>query len=71
MKRLSEIRKEIQGYIDSLPDSKLEALKPILTLLTDNTLVIETNLTEEEKEIIRMGRAEYRRGGYVSLDSIQ
>lgn len=68
---MSAIRKEILEYIDAIPDSKLEALKPILTLLANDTLTIETNLTEDEKEIIRNGRKKYAQGGFVPLDSIR
>jgi len=65
---LSELRKEVLECIDRIPDSKLEALRPILRLLTnDDTPVIETDLTEEEKEIIRAGREEYKAGGYIPL----
>ncbi len=32
-----------------------------------DTLILETDLTDEEKEIIRQGREEYKKGGYVSL----
>jgi len=67
---MSAIRQEILDYIDDISDSKLEALKPILTLLVDDTLIIETNLTDEEKAIIKAGREEYKSGGFVPLDSI-
>lgn len=39
-------------------------------LKQDDTIRIETNLTEEEKEIVRRGREEYAKGGFVPLDSI-
>ena len=68
---MSELRAEVHEYIDNLPDQKLAALKPILTLLMDEPLVIETDLTDEEKEIIRRGREEHKKGKYVSLDSIE
>ena len=68
---MSELRKEIQGYINVLPDSKLAALKPLLTLLADDVPIVEADLTDEERAIIARGRTEYKRGGYVSLDSIQ
>ncbi len=68
---MSELRKELHNYLDFLPESKLKALKPILILLADDTIVVETNLTDDEKEIIRQGRKEYEKGGYVSLDSIE
>lgn len=65
---MSELRKEVLDCIDHIPDSKLEALRPILRLLTsDDASVIETDLTEEEKEIIRAGREEYKAGGYIPL----
>lgn len=67
---MSEVRKEVLDCIDRLPDSKLEALRPILRLLTNDAPVIETDLTEEEKAIIRAGREEYKAGGYVPLASI-
>ncbi len=67
---MSELRAEVLEYIDLLPDSKLEALRPILQLLTNDAPVIETNLTDEEKEIIRAGREEYKAGGYIPLDEI-
>lgn len=67
---MSEIRKEVQDCIDSLPDSKLAALKPILTLLVSDTIIIETDLTDEEKAIIALGREEYKAGGFVPLETI-
>lgn len=67
---MTALRQEVLNYINELPDSKLAALKPILTLLTDDTVRIETDLTENEKEIVRRGREEYAKGGFVSLDNI-
>ena len=67
---MSELRKEVLECIDQLPDSKLEALRPLLRLLTNEDYVIETDLTEEEKEIIRAGREEYRKGGFVPLSEL-
>lgn len=48
------------GDIDCCPDR----------LYRDSTPVIETDLTEEEKAIIRAGREEYKAGGYVPLSSL-
>ena len=67
---MSEVRKEVLDCIDLLPDSELEAIRPILKLLVNNLLIIETNLTDEEKEIIRASRKEYKTGSYISLEEI-
>ena len=68
---MTAIRKEVLEYIESIPDSRLEALKPILVLLANDVIEIETDLTDEEKEIILQGRKEYAKGGFVSLDDIR
>jgi len=65
---MTAIRKEIMDYIDDIPDIKLEALRPILTLLADEIIIVETNLTEEEKIIVSEGREEYKKGGFIPLD---
>ena len=68
---MTAIRQEILDYINDIPDTKLEALKPILLLLVDDeTFVIETNLTDEEKIIIYNGREEYKKGEFVSIEDI-
>lgn len=67
---MSEIRKEIHEYIDCLSENELAALKPILTLLVDEPLIIETDLTDEEKAIIAEGMEEYKKGGFVPLETI-
>jgi hypothetical protein len=64
---MTAIRKEVLEYIDILPDSKLEGLKPILSMLTDDIAVIEFDLTDDEKEIIRQGREEYKQGNFIPL----
>ena len=38
--------------------------------LTPPEYVIETDLTEEEKELIRQGEEEYAKGNFVTLESI-
>ena len=67
---MSEVRREVLDYIERLSDTKLEALKPILRLLTKDSPAVETDLTEEEKAVIHAGREEYRAGKYVPLSSI-
>ena len=39
--------------------------------LIDMSLVFETDLTDEEKGIIRQGEEEYRKGDYISLKSLE
>ena len=67
---MSELRKEVLECIDQIPDTKLEALKPILLLLVNDSPIVENVLTEEEQAIIRAGRKEYKQGGFVPLSSI-
>ena len=67
---ISPIRQEVQGYINQLPEFQLEVLRPLLALLLADIHVVETDLTEEEKAIIREGRAEYARSGGVPLASV-
>ena len=67
---MSEVRKEVLDCIERLPDAKLEALRPILRLLTDDEPVIGTDLTDEEKAIIQKGREEYKAGAYIPLSSL-
>lgn len=67
---MNAIRKEILEYIENISDSKLEALKPVLAVLADESVIIETDLTDEEKAIVKEGRENYKEGKFVSLDSI-
>lgn len=67
---MSAIRQEILEYINELPDIKLEAIKPILAILVDNNITVETDLTDEEKDIIKRGRKEYENENFVPLDNL-
>jgi hypothetical protein len=67
---MSVIKKEIQEYINVLPDSALLALKPLLMLLIAEEPIVEDDLTEEEKAIILRGREEYSKGTYVPIEEI-
>ncbi len=67
---MSAVRQEVLNYINCLPDTKLAALVPILNELVNNTVMVETNLTENEKNIVAKGREQYKNGGFISLDSI-
>jgi len=57
------IRRELKRYIDVIPENNLEIVRPMLSFLAENQaaynpLVIETNLTADEKAVIRAGRKE-------------
>ena len=69
---MSELRKELHRCLDTISDKGLVALKPLLTLLShdDDELVIETDLTDEEREIVARGWEEYSQGGYIPLEDI-
>ena len=56
---MTTIRQEVLNCINDLSDAKLEALRPLLRLLVDEPLIIETDLTEEEKASIEEERREY------------
>ena len=53
------VRQEIHAYINDIPESKLIELKPLLFALADESIVIEYDLTEEERTIIAKGLKEY------------
>ena len=69
---MSAVKKEIQEYINVLPDKALLALRPLITLLIAEEPIVETDLTDEEKGIIRRGRMEYKNNsnGFVPLESV-
>ena len=68
---MTAIRQEVLDFINDIPDNKLMALKPILAVLVDDSISIETDLTDTEKQIILNGRAEYKNGGFTPLSDIQ
>ena len=52
-------------YIDIIPESNLEIVRPMLSFLAKNQttyepFIIETNLSAEEKAIIKAGRKELK-----------
>jgi hypothetical protein len=72
---VAEIRQELHGYVDAMPEKSLEAIRAFFRAFTemfqtDEALVWETDLTEEEIAIIDAGereRAEHPES-YTSLD---
>ena len=67
------IRREIHSLIDTMPERNLYALRPLLNALVDGPVIIETDLTDEEKAIIEAGDKHYREHpeDFVPLESIQ
>ena len=54
------LRQEVHAFIDTLTERSLYALKPLLNVLSDNEpLIIETDLTDEEHELIADTVKEY------------
>jgi len=49
-------RQRLHDYIDTMPDYGLSIVEPLLAHFADEPLVIETNLTAEEKADIEEGR---------------
>jgi hypothetical protein len=58
-----------------MPERKLNALRPLFDVLVDddNTVVIETDLTDEEHALIEEGVKHYHKHpeDFVPLESIQ
>jgi hypothetical protein len=67
------VREEIHAYIDDISESKLIALKPLLSALADESIIIERDLTEEERNIINKGMLEYESNPekFIPLDKIK
>jgi hypothetical protein len=67
------LRKELKGYIETMPERSLYALKPLLTVLSKPLYTIETDLTADEIAMIDEGMAEYRKNpsSFVPLESMQ
>ena len=65
-------RKELHNLIDTLPERKLKALRPLLDVLTEDELIIETDLTDEEKKWIEEGDRQFKEHpeDFVTLDSL-
>jgi hypothetical protein len=66
------LRKELHTFLDMIPERNLYALKPLLTVLADEPIVIETDLTNEEHELIEESVQRFHADptGFVSLENI-
>jgi hypothetical protein len=67
------VRQEIHNLVDTMPERNLYALRPLLDALVDEPIIIETDLTDEEKAIIEEGDKHYREHleDFVPLESIR
>jgi len=54
------LRKQLHGYIDTMPEKNLAALKPLLSVLAEPLYTIEPATPEETKKAERRLR-EYRK----------
>ena len=63
-------RQRLHEYIDAMPEYSLPIVEPILAHFADEPLVIETNLTPDEKADIKEGRKLRREHPeeFISLD---
>jgi hypothetical protein len=68
---VTALRKELHAFIDTIPEQRLSALRPLLADMADQDwLVIETELTQEEIAICEAGAKEYRKHpeNFINLD---
>jgi hypothetical protein len=70
---VTALRSELKSIIDDMPERSLYVLKPLLTVLSIDPVIIETDLTAEEKALIEAGEKEYREHPetFVPLESIR
>jgi mRNA interferase RelE/StbE len=66
------LRKELQGYIATMPERNLYALKPLLSVLAESSYIVEP-ANADEIALIDKGMAEYRANpsSFVPLESIR
>jgi len=66
------LRQEIHNCINDISEKKLLALKPLLFALLEDSITIETNLTDEEKLLIDLGLQEYKNNpsNFIPLDAL-
>jgi len=76
---MTELRQEIYGYIDRLPERSLETLRQFFRAFTElveanaERLVIEHDLSDDEMAIIDEGEKEYRTNphSFITLDELK
>ena len=60
MTATATMRQEIQSFIECVPDEKIPTLRSLVEFLADEPLIIETDLTDEEKRIIKRDAARFK-----------
>ena len=73
-KTAAAVRQELHSLINTMPERKLNALRPLFEVLVDDdTIAIETDLTDEEHALIEEGVKHYREHpeDFVPLESIK
>jgi len=67
------LRRELHGYIDTMPERNLHALKPLLSMLADPYYTVETDLTSKEIAMINEGMEEYKEdpSSFIPLENIK
>ena len=69
-KRGTPLKKELNEYINDLPDEILLSVKPLLQMLIENTITIEEiEPSPDEIYAVENGRAEYERGETVKFEN--
>ena len=68
------LRKELHSFIDIMPEQNLTALRPLMFVLAGayDHPIIETDLTDEEHELIEEGVRRYHEdaSSFVTLESV-
>ncbi len=72
---MSAIKAELVDLINNIPDEKLKAIRPLLTMIYEDTIVIEgpiafDDLDEDEKAAVLQGQAEYERGECIPMEDL-
>ena len=71
---MSALKTELMNYIDTIPDEKLMAIKPLLFMLSNDSFVIETvafdDLTDDEKISVMQAEQDFINGETVNHNDI-
>lgn len=65
---MTALKERLIGYINVIPDSKLLAIQPLLLMLSNESIRLETDLTEEELRWIEEGEKQIAKGEYIDFE---